>query len=570
MIEMKINCIDKDISEILNTGYFEIPRFQREYSWDKENVEDFWNDAIVNSGPEYFIGSMVVYKSGTDTYKVVDGQQRMTTITLLLAALREALKSLEHDALAHGVQEFIERKDVNYQPRFVLKTETSYPYLQEFIQKYEEPEVEPTIGQEEEALSRAFDLLQNKIDGTVEAIQLDPSKTERSKSNAIKKRLAEIRDCALRLKVIFINVDNEDDAYLIFETLNTRGKNLTVSDLVKNHLLYLLRQKNQGVDIPRDKWTSMLESFDASSADLKMSTFLHHYWLARYEYVTEKKLFKEIKKKVKKPQATNFLEGIVSCARTYREIHEPQFRKWKKEELAISNSLQALNLFRVRQQVPMVLAILSAYDSKKLTLRSAKDVLLAIENFHFSFTAVTSQRSSGGISFMYAHHARKLESGTASERATTLKELKKKLRERRPSFDEFLALFRELRYSDQYTKEKKLIQYILSKLDRHHRSGVALDYTQMTIEHVASQSLARKSQVPWDTVGSIGNLMLVDDVLNNKLGDKDFGQKKPILKRATSVWVDKTITSSSAWRAKEIEARTVELAKLAYEKVWKL
>lgn len=567
---MKINCIDKDLREILTSGFYEIPRFQRAYSWDKENVEDFWNDAIVNSGADYFIGSIVVYKSGESTFNIVDGQQRMTTITLLLAALREALKESELEKLARGVQEFIERKDVNYDDRFVLKTETSYPYLQEFIQKYDEPEVDPEIGKEERTLQAAHDLLSQKVRGVVDSINSDPSKSATKKANEIKKRLIAIRDSILKLKVIFIDVDDEDDAYLIFETLNTRGKNLEVSDLVKNHLLYLLRRKNKGVDTPRDKWTKMLEIFEASSADLRMSTFLHHYWLSHYEYLPEKKLFKELRKKVKKADALRFLDGIVRHSRLYREIHETSFRKWTKQEKQIADSLDALNLFRVRQQVPMVLSTLSAYDGKKLKLKAVKDILRSIENFHFAFTAVTSQRSSGGISFMYALHARTLLSGTEAKRTKTLQELKGKLRERRPSFDEFLALFRELAYSVEYTKEKKLVQYVLAKLDAHNQSGAKIDYSQMTIEHIASQSRARSGTLSWETVGSIGNLILVDEQLNGKLADKSFPQKQALLKKASGIWVDKRITGAKKWGAKEIEARTVELAKLAYDKVWKL
>lgn len=90
---MKIRSIDKNIADILNSGFYQIPRFQRPYSWERENIEDFWTDVFVNSGPDYFIGSMVVYKpENSDIAFVVDGQQRLTTITMLLAALRNAFK----------------------------------------------------------------------------------------------------------------------------------------------------------------------------------------------------------------------------------------------------------------------------------------------------------------------------------------------------------------------------------------------------------------------------------------------------------------------------------------------
>jgi uncharacterized protein with ParB-like and HNH nuclease domain len=89
---MKIRSIDKDIRDVLESGFYRIPRFQRPYSWDRENIEDFWNDVVINSDADYFIGSMVVFKPPqADTASVVDGQQRLTTITMILAALRNAL-----------------------------------------------------------------------------------------------------------------------------------------------------------------------------------------------------------------------------------------------------------------------------------------------------------------------------------------------------------------------------------------------------------------------------------------------------------------------------------------------
>jgi uncharacterized protein with ParB-like and HNH nuclease domain len=132
---MKIRSIDKDIKDILESGFYRIPRFQRPYSWDRDNIEDFWNDVVVNADSDYFIGSMVVFKpQNSDTAGVVDGQQRLTTITMILAALRNELKSNSFTDLAGGIHNLIERRDINNKTQYVLQTETSYPYLQDHIQ----------------------------------------------------------------------------------------------------------------------------------------------------------------------------------------------------------------------------------------------------------------------------------------------------------------------------------------------------------------------------------------------------------------------------------------------------
>ena len=83
---MKITCLDKSIAKLLTESFYRIPRFQRPYSWDRTNVEDFWKDAVVENEGQYFIGNFVVYDDKT-AMGIVDGQQRLTTITLLLCAL---------------------------------------------------------------------------------------------------------------------------------------------------------------------------------------------------------------------------------------------------------------------------------------------------------------------------------------------------------------------------------------------------------------------------------------------------------------------------------------------------
>ena len=427
---MKIRSIDKEIRDILKSGYYQIPRFQRSYSWDRENLEDFWNDVVVDANSDYFIGSMVVFKSPqSDTFGVVDGQQRLTTITMMLAAVRNSLSENAFPNLASGIHRLIERPDINNKLQYILQTETSYPYLQEFIQKEGPPQTDPIIGEEEEVLKASFEYLTANITKAVGSINQDTTLKKKDKQAKIEALLTKIRDKVLGLKVIFIDLDDEDDAYLIFETLNTRGKDLTPSDLVKSHLTKLLKPTNENVDVAKDEWNKMVELIEGSQADLSVTTYLHHYWLSRYEYVTVKKLYKDLKRRVNKQNAKAFLDSIVKDAPIYRFIQETSYHKWQKEEREIRNSLDALNLFRVKQPLPMLLAIMHEYQGRGLKQRHVEGILSAIEKFHFIFTAITSQRSSGGISFMYAFHARDLfGANDLSNKIQTLNDLKKKLR----------------------------------------------------------------------------------------------------------------------------------------------
>ena len=153
---MKIESIDQDIRNLLSSGYYRIPRFQRPYSWTRENIQEFWDDIVKDAPENYFIGSMVVFKSGSQRYGVVDGQQRLTTITILLAVLRNRLNELGFADLAQGIQNLIERKNIDNKPEFILATETSYPFFQDHILKFGKPEVAVIEMREEENLRGAF------------------------------------------------------------------------------------------------------------------------------------------------------------------------------------------------------------------------------------------------------------------------------------------------------------------------------------------------------------------------------------------------------------------------------
>jgi uncharacterized protein with ParB-like and HNH nuclease domain len=565
---MKITCLDKQIGQMLGEAYYRIPRFQRPYSWDHVNVEEFWNDTIVENQGDYFIGNFVVYED-KGTLGVVDGQQRLTTITLLLCALRNAFSQQGDANLAKGLHNLIERSDIKADKYYVLQTETSYPYFQEHIQKFNgKPEVADEVGPEERLLKQAFEYLNGNIQAVVNAIDNQPNLSSTKKKEKIQNELSKIRDRVLSLNVIFTSLENDDDAYIIFETLNTRGKDLTLSDLVKSHLSRLLKPSNKGVDLTKDKWGEINELFEESQADLSVSTFIHHHWLSRYEYITEKKLYKALKKQIKKDNAAGFLNDLVFESEIYRAIHEPSYRAWKKEELGLRDALHGMNLFRIKQQIPMVLSVLRHYDDGGLKIKHVKEILRSIENFHFTFTAVTSQRSSGGISFMYASSARNLYAAKQARKVPILKELKKKLTDKRPAFAEFVASFEELKFSSKFTKQKSLVRYILLKLYERNSPGLALDAEKMTIEHLAPENPGQSSDLSDEDVASIGNLILITQDINNKLANKTFEQKKEILQQC-SVWLDKTITGTKKWKAEQIRKRTMLFAKECYDVIWK-
>lgn len=567
---MKVTGIDRTVRDILGNSFYRIPRYQRPYSWTPEQILEFWNDAVVHNADTHFIGSMVVFEDrSSGRFEIVDGQQRLTTITMMLAATRDAFEGEGFPNLASGIHRYIERPDLANTPQFVLDTESGYPYMQDHVQHFRQPKPSSPAGDEERLLQQCFETVGRELRRVLNEIHAGRGSTKTKKAQ-VEKLLTGVRDKLLQLQLIFVQVDDENSAYTIFLTLNARGMDLEVADLIKAHLTKLIRVANPRRDYAKDTWNETRGLLAASGVGINFNTFLHHYWLSRADYVAAKRLYDRFSKSVTKTNARDTLENIKADARTYREILEPGFRHWTREEHGIRDALAALSVFQVTQPLPFVLAVLREYREGRLSKKPVRRALEAVERFHFLSSAVVGQRSSGGISAMYALHGKNLLAAAdrvAKEREIEL--LVGKLRTRQPSFDEFKAAFREIYSSEVYTKQKRLVQYILSRLDGAHQTGVAVDYGAMTIEHLASQRPKGGPPLSDEHVARIGNLLLVTENLNTELANKSFAQKKAVLAKSKA-WVDHDILAASDWREKEIDDRTDTLAELAYRRVWHL
>lgn len=564
---MKIESHDTSIEKLLTGNYFVIPRFQRPYSWEEENIVDFWSDITGNAGTNYFIGSMVVFSEKNNTLSVVDGQQRITTIMIFMCAIRDAFSSLGEDNLADGLHIFIEKKNRDNKFSYVLKTETSFPFFQEKILKKTTADIQVDAGQEEKALEKASKIFTAKIAKKLQSIDDDETIEKSVRKESKIKWLRTIRDTILDLNVILIQLDNEDDAYLIFETLNTRGKDLALADLVKNLFARNLRTKGD-VDTAKIKWTAVLDTIHGSDTEISPDTFIVHSWQSRYESVTKAKAYSRLKETINRENAKTHLDDFTREAEFYRSIFEPGYG-WDKNQSKKLKSLESFQLFKLSQQTPAVLALIRAHHDKKIKFGKLTKTLRAIENFHFCFTAVTSSRSSGGISGMYTSFGRKIFEATDSGvAASEIKVLTKKLKERIPVRPEFDAGFEQIIFTNKITSQKNLVRYILWEIGKSQGLPQFGNFDDLTIEHLVPQNkISEKS--PAQIIGQLGNLLLVDEETNGELDNKNFKDKKKILLRKGYQLPDEFLNVDEISN-ELIKTRTHNLAKIAYDTVWKI
>lgn len=564
---MKIESSDTNVERLFTSDFLLIPRFQRPYSWDDENLEEFWNDVVHSDGGNYFIGSMVLYKSGRQEYGVVDGQQRLTTITILLCVIRNAFKELDSENLARGLHALIERGDRDSINRSVVKTETSYPFFAEEIQKFEEKDFKTEPRREEKRLQASYDFFGSKVRGILTAVEADSAISKDDKLEAKISRLKNLRDSVLFLSLIRIELDNEDDAYLIFETLNTRGKDLALSDLLKNHFLKTIKVKGS-VDSAKELWKKILSTIDGSAVDIDPDTFFTHSWSSKFEATTQQKAYKIIKAAVRDKNAISELNGFVTDAAHYVSIFNPE-QGWEKGQKEIVTSLKAMRIFKISQHTPGVLSLVRANKSKVISDKTLKRALRAIEHFHFLFTAVTSSRSSGGISAMYSSFGRKIfEAADANEAGVVINELINKLEERKPTIKEFKAGFEQIGFTSSNTKQSSLVRYALQKIAKHQKLSFSDDADNLTIEHIHPQA---KIDDYWtaDIVGSFGNLILLTQNDNGDMKDHEFKKKIQLLKNLNGS-IPEDVLNAPDWTIERVQERTQDLAQVAYEEIWKI
>jgi hypothetical protein len=183
---------DQSIEQVFNRGFYEVPRFQRPYSWTADNIGDFWTDTIQDGQDEYFIGAVIVYEHGEgeeqqrSEYSIVDGQQRLTTITILLAALRDAIVDAGDESLARGVQQFIERTDRRNMPRYVVSTEGGFPYLQGAIQSFPAQELasSSTSRPDVQRIRAAYEYFQSALRSLHQSVLADSTLPEEARESA--------------------------------------------------------------------------------------------------------------------------------------------------------------------------------------------------------------------------------------------------------------------------------------------------------------------------------------------------------------------------------------------------
>lgn len=290
---MELHAYTRTISDLFSVKKkYVVPRFQREYSWTKEKVSELWEDIVSNisinsdgsfNHEEYFIGSLVLVGDDKSvSMQIVDGQQRLTTLTILLSALCQRFVEIEKKNVADSIYEnYIAGKDDEGNYYFKLENETPKPFFQIAIQHIDKKQKLPS-SEEEKTLLTSYNEFYSYASRDSLKKKLGQAKVDDGLYESL---LKAIRDQVVKyLKVIFITVGEEDEAYTIFETLNARGMDLSFVDLIKNKVFKGFNTTHPD-DFAKTKWKELQNTMVSRDGVGSLETFVRHWWIARYNYM---------------------------------------------------------------------------------------------------------------------------------------------------------------------------------------------------------------------------------------------------------------------------------------------
>lgn len=555
--------------KLLGNGLtYTIPRFQRDYSWTDTEWDDLWTDILLvqsNTEPAHYMGYLVLQSSDDKIFEVIDGQQRLTTLSIIVLAVLRNLQKLVGqgiDVNNNNIRtEQIRSSYIGYLdpvtliPRSKLTLNRNNDH---YFQSYIVPlKTLPVRGfkASEHSMRKASDWFEKKIAEYLNNQNLD--NLEKGVSLALL-----LEGIADKLFFTVITVSDDLNAYTVFETLNARGVRLSATDLLKNYLFSVLHKS--GVDEREmstldDRWERLVSRL----GETDLPDFLRVHWMSRHGLVRQPELFKAIRKQITtREHVFTLLNDLDSDVDPYLALTTPETAQLPT---AARISAQLLKLFRVRQPFALLVAakrVLSEADYQSL--------LRVIVVISFRYNVIGSQQA-GEQERVYSRVA----VGVSTGNTVTLKTIVDGLRNIYPSDESFRASFtsKELKTTD--SKNNRIVKYILSEIERQsHHDNVDFEAPAVSVEHILPQN----PEDGWNNVAEhefdalvyrLGNMTLLESGINKDIGNKPFGQKR-LAYSPSQYATTKAIGSDFVqWGATEITQRQNSMSGVATG-VWRV
>ena len=538
------------IGSLIKNRNLKVPIHQRPFSWQEDHVDALLNDIKSNfNEEEYFLGTLVL--TGNDSQnEIVDGQQRITTVSLIYACIRDFFANeKDSDDIQTKYLSTYDIRTKEYMPKLELSQQDNDFFRNLIINKVVETKIQRASNQK---IKSAYDLIKESIQKLLENNNNDENILIDWKEFIDEK-----------LKIVAITVPNDTNAFTIFETLNDRGLALAQVDLLKN---YLYSKANTRLDEVQKSWIELVSKIESEDETLLL-TYIKHFWFTYYYFVRERnnELFKSIKSDIKtSTSVTTFVNNLKNDVDVYLAILNHNSSFWDNYDNLCRSHIETLNYFNLEQYRPLVFAIL-----KKFTPEEVKKALKLIVSWLVR-NLIVGAMGGGTLEKAYADKAKEIFSSSIK----TAAELRDSLISIIPQDEVFREQFKIATVS-----QAKNARYYLSSIENHKRGKqhpellVNLNPDSVNLEHVLPQNPEGNYPTFTDEQHSayykrIGNLTLMKTKENNDFKSSKFSDKKT--KYAESeLWITNSLSSLSEWNINEINNRQVELAELAIE-TWSL
>lgn len=547
------------LSDIIGNGKtYTVPMYQRDYSWEEEHWEDLWSDilAIEQTENVHYLGSIVLQDMGNKHFTIIDGQQRLATLTLIVLSIIKLLKDVidQHIDIENNNErikllqkKFIGDKDpasLTYSAKLQLN-ENNDSFFQSNLLIFRTPRNIHTLNDADKRIWQAYNFFVEKV----------ATHFKDQQDGAI---ITSFLDAFIAEKLLFIQIIVKDElsAYTVFETLNSRGVGLTVTDLLKNYLFSIVSE----VDLRhvREKWKKIIDIIGLK----KFPVFLRHYWISKNQLIRQEQLFRAIRNSIKTSKDVIFvLDELADNALLYNALshYADDFWSGNKQQRKYINEL---SLFKETQAYPILMAAYNNLSEKEfITLLKCIAVII----FRYSVIA----RYNPNIKETFYNKA---AVQISNKKISNAKEIIDILKPLYLTDKDFKNIFSTKSISTK--RGKKLVRYILYSIENYvSQRDYDFEDNPGTIEHILPENDYQNyiddfpQSIHENFVYRLGNYTLLEVEKNRQCETSPFDEKKAIYQ--TSQYETAKQVLANDWTPNTLELRQEKLAKYATA-IWRI
>ena len=535
---------------------------QRRFKWKNQQVDQLWQDiltALKAKRDSYFLGTLLLVQLGNGhKVSVIDGQQRITTLSMLLAVLRDYCYEFEDlRTRADGIQRLISRVDYDGKPVGSLVITLQNPDNQVYKKLVEEPGSTKSLPFQKDLLSRAVERLSEKVGQYIDGSD----------------RKEKLRGLCqyIQSKVMFLPLDvgSEAQGFLVFDTTNTRGLRPSPSEALKARLATIARGNNPLSDDLIAKWNAAAEKLENADQPIDaMNDYIHAIWCSKHGHTSKQRLDRIASRLTDLNLLSDFVKDLDLYCDSYLAIVNP------KGNSSLTEDLRDLNKLNIQSRSLLMMVHKNSLDR----FEEAVDLVLSLQ-----IRNVT----------VGPHQANAYEKDWPNWAMLLRREQTDKvfddIRNRMVPDEDFQRQFEK-----EVVASSRTVRHILRRLDPISRPGSGVQPVNVDIEHILPKSVITKlidgrnltvnakqwikdlgyklpksrqemldiGKILEPYVNRLGNQALLNDKANRGAKDRPFAQKRNFYKNQ-ALELTKSLSKLEKWGLKQISARQKELAKKA-------